>query len=639
MRRIQVRRELQAGNEHLVRDVKLRKGLNVVWAPADSSTNNNALFRSGVAGHTAGKSTFCRLLRHALGEGGFASEAARRRIREKLPSGWLLAEVFISSKLWTVARPFGIGHHPFCIEGGGIDDLLGSARRNEYQAFLDAIESIVITSLPAGRFPTREEGVRWAHILPWLTRDQDCRFADFLEWRHSSSGSDSPSLIVEERQFLIRSVLGLITDEEREEQKRNAKLVAEKAEAAQVEPLLAHQATIDHQRVQRLLDMTVAPPSSGLFGSEARAELKQREADLSKRMADFAEFDRRAEMRARLERAINAEALARRDLEDAQSRLAIETSTFGELTARAKGDMQSKLFASLPPPRNYCNVPISLARENRCPLAVTRPAELAEKRNERSAAKELKAQQEIVRAIEATVQKSGHALKTAEAETKTARRGYLQASTIYDEQRGRLLEEHARLQQASRLIGDADDAWDQSSKQAELIQRLATDIKTSYVRQEELRESGRQALGKFSMTFDYVLRALLGEEVQGRVETSGRGLRLVAEHHGERESAALATLKLVAFDLAAITESLQGRGCFPRFLVHDGPREADMAQDIYERIFLFARQLEECFQGEPSFQYIVTTTTQPPNDFRNEPWMRLQLAGGPAEERLLRMDL
>lgn len=58
-----------------------------------------------------------------------------------------------------------------------------------------------------------------------------------------------------------------------------------------------------------------------------------------------------------------------------------------------------------------------------------------------------------------------------------------------------------------------------------------------------------------------------------------------------------------------------------------------MAPDIYERIFLYARRLEECFKGEPSFQYIVTTTTQPPDDFLEQPWMRLRLAGPRAEER------
>src|SRR5262249_48940445 len=160
----------------------------------------------------------------------------------KLASGWVLAEVVIDGRLWTVARPFGIGHHPCCIEGGGVDGLLATNNRSEIQVFVDAIETAVTARLSASRFPTRSDAVRGAHVLPCLTRDQECRCADFLEWRHSTSDSDAPGLIVDERQFLVRSVLGLITELERDEQERNAMLVAEKRRATQKEPLLAHQA-------------------------------------------------------------------------------------------------------------------------------------------------------------------------------------------------------------------------------------------------------------------------------------------------------------------------------------------------------------------------------------------------------------
>ena len=64
-----------------------------------------------------------------------------------------------------------------------------------------------------------------------------------------------------------------------------------------------------------------------------------------------------------------------------------------------------------------------------------------------------------------------------------------------------------------------------------------------------------------------------------------------------------------------------------------------MSPDIYERLFLFARELEKCFSGEPSFQYVLTTTTRPPDEFLAEPWLRLKLAGVPADERFLRCDL
>jgi hypothetical protein len=203
-----------------------------------------------------------------------------------------------------------------------------------------------------------------------------------------------------------------------------------------------------------------------------------------------------------------------------------------------------------------------------------------------------------------------------------------------------LLEERAQLRQTEQLVGHAEEAWARSIEQADAVKSLASQIEDSYKRQEELRHERREALGRFSATFDYVVRALLGEEVEGRVDASGRGLSLIVEHHGERDSAAIATVKLLAFDLAGVTASIEGRGYFPRFLIHDGAREADMAPDIYERLFLFARRLEECFSGEPSFQYILTTTAPPPKSLQAAPWlMQPILDASTADGRFLRVDL
>jgi hypothetical protein len=96
VRRLRVLDELASGEEHILRDVELRRGLNIVWAPPHSAGGGNALFQDGVAGHTAGKSTFCRLLRHVLGERGFAPDSVRRRIRSKFPAAWVIAEVIVS---------------------------------------------------------------------------------------------------------------------------------------------------------------------------------------------------------------------------------------------------------------------------------------------------------------------------------------------------------------------------------------------------------------------------------------------------------------------------------------------------------------------------------------------------------------
>ncbi|HEX7602923.1 MAG TPA: hypothetical protein VF316_15005, partial [Polyangiaceae bacterium] len=96
-----------------------------------------------------------------------------------------------------------------------------------------------------------------------------------------------------------------------------------------------------------------------------------------------------------------------------------------------------------------------------------------------------------------------------------------------------------------------------------------------------------------------------------------------------------------AFDLAALTLGIEGHGSFPGFLIHDGPREADLDLPIYAQVFRYAVQLEQAFDGDPGFQYIVTTTTPPPEDLQESGRWLLDpvLDASVREGRLLKEDL
>jgi predicted transcriptional regulator of viral defense system len=85
---------------------------------------------------------------------------------------------------------------------------------------------------------------------------------------------------------------------------------------------------------------------------------------------------------------------------------------------------------------------------------------------------------------------------------------------------------------------------------------------------------------------------------------------------------------------------MAGNGHHPRFLIHDSPREADMADNIYAGLFEAAIALEQACESEPSFQYIVTTTAEPPLEINKAPW-RLDpvLNALEAESRILGVDL
>lgn len=640
VRRLRILSELKAGDEFIVRDVELRRGLNIVWAAHQSAGADNALFRDGVAGHTAGKSTFCRLLRHLLGDGGFAPDGVKRRIRSKLPNAWVVAEVIVHDLTWVVARPLGIGHRSFCLRDRSIDDVTDTnAEHRDYQEFIDAIAKGTTELLTSKKFPStdKEKPVGWAHVLPWLVRDQDCRFADFLEWRHSGSGSEAPALNVEERQFIVRTVLGLISDDERNELQRNAQLVSDKEEAARLAPLLRHQAETDRQRLTKALGRELPLTSTPLFSSEARAELKARREDLKKRKATLDAGDRRQELQAAVEAASAHEGELKEKLKGVQERLDGVQGVVSELA----GTQQSGLLAALPPSRDFCNVPLRVAHEKGCPLAVGRPIELGSKRSERAASEDLAAEHQVVAALQQEIRRIEGEIDAAERASKTARRDFLSANTAHEEAKSKLQDEGSKLDQIADLIEVGEGAARDAASKADSIKQLARDIEASYAQQDKIREAQRTAINQFSARFDYVVRALIGEQVLGRIDTSGRSLSLTVEEHGERDSAVIATVKVLAFDLAALLASIEGHGAFPRFLVHDGPREADMALDVYERIFLLAREIEKCFEAEPAFQYIVTTTTAPPDAFVHPgtPWLRLALAGLPAAERLLGVDL
>ena len=56
----------------------------------------------------------------------------------------------------------------------------------------------------------------WLTALAWLTRDQECRFDDPLDWRAVASGSDSPvrHYAVAESLLAVRALIGAFTRDE-----------------------------------------------------------------------------------------------------------------------------------------------------------------------------------------------------------------------------------------------------------------------------------------------------------------------------------------------------------------------------------------------------------------------------------------
>ena len=187
----------------------------------------------------------------------------------------------------------------------------------------------------------------------------------------------------------------------------------------------------------------------------------------------------------------------------------------------------------------------------------------------------------------------------------------------------------SRFREAFKKKADLENRIERSkNRHKQLLAQLAA-----------IRERGASSVG-IDNYFFWVVRFVLGKMVVGKIIDSKDNLLTKCLYNDAPcSSAAIDAALNVIFDLTVLTMGIQGKSKHPRFLIHDGPRVADVSTSIYHRYFEFADDLEDRANGNPNFQYIITTTEPPPERFRDEKFLRLELNAATPEGRLLKCDL
>ncbi|AKT42086.1 hypothetical protein [Chondromyces crocatus] len=706
--RLLLLREPSLDEGAVLREVRFRRGLNVVWAPPTPPKGGNRLREGRLSGHTAGKTTLCRVLRYLLGEERYGTARTQERIRVRLPEGWAVGEIVVQGERWVVGRPFALGLHPFAVRGVSVEEAL--ARRGPYQDFLAAVSEATAASLPVRALPHARRPLDWSHLLTWVARDQEARFAGVVELRHPSSESSSPSPTVADRHVVLRAALNLVSDEERELQQEQEELAERRKRLESEGALLRRRAEEDRRRLVSLLALSPDEGEAGpLFATLLREHVVARRAELEREEAALGELEVEAEeayaeaTRAAGEQAVRehqhreAEAAVERQVtragegasreasfppqaqrsEDARRSEASVAPRAGVGASAAPPDgaalvapavpRQSAEIVAPPGPRatGRCNVLLSVALERGCPHAAaeaeahaahaalplfaasfTRVAEAALPAPTGSVgiagttAHSLPDAAEVLATLESAAAAAREAWAAASTERATLHGLYVQKNAAVQTLRARIAEGRASLAEAERLHTYASASLDDVQEHEQALARAARAADALSKRKAQRQRQHGEALGRFSGRFDDVIQALLGREVGGRADVRGGEIGLHITEHGERDGAAMETVKVLAFDLAALSLGAEGTGHFPGLLIHDGPREADLDELIYERLFLYAEELEARFPGEPPFQYLITTTAPPPERLRQAPWLlEPRLDASTPEGRLLRMDL
>ena len=618
-----------------IRDIELRPGLNIIWSPDGFDDDSGNGVRA--IGHGSGKTLFCRLLRYCLGEQRFADETQRERISVAFPNGIVGAEVMLDGVCWAVVRPLGIRRRHVAIADGSLDEIAaGDGATTSIDPLIEAIEQSIVTRGVAGLARLQPGQKAWPIALAWLSRDQECRFDDVLDWRSPASGSDAPlpasGRETGPRREALRAFLTAITEEEQQARRNEEAL---RTDVANAEREISYLDWDRDRRHARLIDqlglaeqtLPEMPLLLEVFQKAVDAQLagaaQLPTGDLTELgKARKALLDAREELRRTDEERIRVDAQVPAE----RQVLTLLSSEIPSLSAAAEN------AASQVCP--ICEVPIDKALAEKCGLShklhdeTECRARLAAKRQE------VGDQKQKIDGLEARLKTLQPAAALGRQQVEQAEKRVQAIESVRDTRA-------SVWQAATRLKEGVERFAELSTERDEVRKRLrGLDDKLTKERERLAAFRDKQGLtfGRITQKFSAIIRRLVNENAKGSVTLSGNGLEILVDVDGDRRTAAIESLKVLAFDLACLCLSIEGATRVPAFLVHDSPREADLGLSIYDELFRLMRELEGLTETT-AFQYIVTTTTRPPDDLRCDPWLRLVLRGAPGSERLMARDL
>lgn len=610
--------------ETLLRDIELRRGVNIIWSPDLSMSG------TGATPHGSGKTTFCRLIRYCLGERTFANDEQRPLMQQKLPNGFVGAEVIIDGECWVVTRPIGMNLPSRATRAERIEET--------FDQLLVGTDPPTIAPVISDRFCARyrdqvpdnlkTEQV-WDVLLAWLTRDQECRLDDVFDWRSKRSGSGSPAqeLSLEAKLAVMRlAIRALSTDEiqaaieartlirERDRLRRTLNHLdwfqSERfADLCESLSIPEGRDPTDEMALGEVIDkaneeLAMAIGSDHVTGQTASVTLQKM------RLALQSDRDKSTDARARQQALLDSLPI---QISAARSELGVE---------------QARLETGVVVRCSICHVSIDEVTAKGCGISLER-CNLDEVRSRIEGTQdnlnELERQKNMLPEDIANINK-----EISTIEQKIAQIEERETSTS------------EAIDLAKERVREITHFKQEMSKRVETLQRLegVEDRLSGQQKRKELeRERAAISIGDLANLFEKLVATLMPNGCSGRVKLDGNGLHpeISLERGAGLSTAAVESFKIVAFDLSAMILSVNGKADMPSFLVHDSPREADLDAEIYSNLFDFALSLEE-IASPPPFQYIVTTTTAPAKITQDHPALRLQLSSTPPEARLFAMD-
>ncbi len=640
-----------------IRDIAFNRGLNIVWAqePDDDDASVE------ISGHSAGKTSLCRLIRYLLGEKQFATKNNTRLIGKAFSEGYVGGEIIVGTKQWAVIRPLKKGRSSYVKLNATVEEVLAdrssAAYENDYPDKIGL--TALLSELGSGTIIETGQDIKWEHLLAWCTRDQEMRFQDVYGWRSPRSESEWPAFQQPKADalFLMRVVLGLFLPQELEKEERLGKLkrgwelLEKKIADLEKEPVFRVN-LYDRELRNRL--QALLPDKSGideipLKSGEALGLFPDLEGTTKEAVTKLEvgitgiEKDHKTAQ-------VSVDDLGGqiRELETKQLTLATYIALATKAKSEIGGDLaeREKIRKQLEAVANelcvYGNVlfgDCSHIKNRRDGLKATeiQDAHAAEQNEARQA--------ENIAKVERQKNENAGKIRGLKSTLETKQRARDGYSASLREKRDELRDLkqslanlHYWIEKKSKPdeFKELNTTRDTLKQQGEAIATTEQDLNLL------LQEHNTNQQNLASIFSTAVKEVLPSGTYDGKVLMNDRQLSFSITHGASMSGEAVETLAVLLTDISSLIYNAKSeKSKLPGFLLHDSPREADLGKRIYWSYLRFAASLQANFVSldQCPFQYILTTTTEPPKELQTADWIRLQLSASKTSELLFKRSL
>lgn len=619
------------------RTIDLHPGLNIVWAKESSPSEASGL---ASAGHGVGKTSLCLLLRYVLGDEAPAIATLRAKAAGSFPKGGVAAKVHLDGATWLVFRPYGGYSHSMAAQCGLLEPLVGGAVANDFSGYSNALEQFSVGRLVARSLPGTNQPLEWRHLLAWCIREQSTRFDGFYHWREGEglgfkrSRRDPP--------LLVGSVLGLVGLEldrllrDIETKQKQMEQCKERIPELERMPVyaLAHAERQLRLRVKAQEDEPVFMTTVGdSIESRVQSLLELAEQSEQRLESDAEKMEEAlAGELVRLHELTKARDLAKLEADIAKSLVDVNRADFERLT-----ELRDRLEGLKGGRCDHGNVEFEACQHIQERKSTVSMTWHRDGRQVRATAPELATR---YAALSAALDKAASAASAQlqHISEKKAELRRLRVRIATSESERAFLKQSwdaLRLQHTQRTQGGDTAELLEARRQLQELEAALNALRLAEVSRRSEQSSRVDAIKALTVA---VSTRLLGAAGHARFVPGHEVRPFEVARGGE----AYQVLEVLLGDIVCLLDSAVSEASnHPGFLVHDCPREADMSERLYREFFLAAAEAAEQLghDGAVPFQFIVTTTSPPPQELGKAPHLILELAPGADDALLFKRQL